>query len=508
MNLRSGLPPHLPLAALCLLAPRAAHAEEPPPRIAVVVGANAAPPGRRPLLFGRRDAETMTNVLASVGGFRPEDISLLEDPPPEALLAAVETAVHRLADRPHAVLYFYYSGHADETALYPAGRALPVARLRKLIDEAHVATKIGLVDACRGGSWTRAKGLVPDQPFAVHWPMTLDNEGSVLIASSSGLESAHESDQLQGSFFTFHFAAGLRGAADRNGNNEVTLTEAFEYANERTIRDTVRLARETQHPSYAVNLRGRRDLVLANVNASPSTVEVSEREGPLQLIHEGSGILLLEIPPGRREIRLAVPPGRYVIRKTGPGGNRIKEITVLTGASNRFDEVELALVPNDRLLVKDPGPPTFVVVHPTMPPATSVSPWIKAGFLTSAAVTAAGLGLALKFKLDIARINGDLDPYRRFPCGAGLCDVHGHLTEPLTQIEVEFFRFKRNDATRAETMANASLIVGGVAATAAGVFLWRWMREPARAEPARAALLPMTDAGGAVRPGLALALRL
>ncbi len=71
----------------------------------------------------------------------------------------------------------------------------------------------------------------------------------MLIASSSGLESAHESDRLQGSFFTYHFTGGLRGAADRNGNGEITMTEAFEYAKERTIRDTLRVASETQHPA-------------------------------------------------------------------------------------------------------------------------------------------------------------------------------------------------------------------------------------------------------------------
>jgi len=104
--------------------------------------------------------------------------------------------------------------------------------------------------------------------------------------------------------------------------------------------------------------------VLANVNASPSTVEVSEREGPLQLIHADSGLQLLEIPAGRREIRLAVPPGRYVMRKTARGGNLITEFTVVASARNRFDEEQLAPVGNVRLTVKESEPPPFVIMHP------------------------------------------------------------------------------------------------------------------------------------------------
>jgi len=35
-------------------------------------------------------------------------------------------------------------------------------------------------------------------------PLSLANEGTVLIASSSGLESSHESDAIRGSYFTHY----------------------------------------------------------------------------------------------------------------------------------------------------------------------------------------------------------------------------------------------------------------------------------------------------------------
>jgi hypothetical protein len=58
----------------------------------------------------------------------------------------------------------------------------------------------------------------------------------VLIASSSGVEKARESERVYGSFFTHHLVAALRGAADRSGDGVVTLTDPFAYARERTGR--------------------------------------------------------------------------------------------------------------------------------------------------------------------------------------------------------------------------------------------------------------------------------
>ena len=271
----------VPFAFAVLFLPSLADAAPASPRqegrVAVLVGANQAIAGRQPLRYAYRDAEKMADILTTVGDFDRARVHVLRDPDPRELLAVVQREIAAIANRPDTLFYFYYSGHADEQALYPSGKPLYIEQLRAILDDAHVALRIGLLDACRGGSWTRTKGLSAEAPFAISVPINLANEGSVFIASSSGLESAHESDAVQGSFFTYHFAAGLRGAADKSQNGEVTLGEAFDYAKEMTIRDTARYGTEPQHPSYAVNLRGRQDLVLAQVSASPSTVEVNQR---------------------------------------------------------------------------------------------------------------------------------------------------------------------------------------------------------------------------------------
>ena len=471
----------LALAVLgSLLSPgRLAAAADGPVRAAVIVGANAAAPGRRPLRFGHRDARAISEALTAVAGFAAQDIQLLTDPEPEAVVAAVKAAGRRLSGHPESLIYFYYSGHADDASLFPGGKALPTATIRAALDAAPAKVKVGIVDACRGGAWTRAKGLTPDQPFAVEWPLGLDSEGSVLIASSSGLESAHESDQLEGSFFTHHLVGALRGAADRNHNGEVTLTEAFEYAKAQTIRDTVRFARETQHPSFHVNLRGRRELVLARLGVEVSTLEVSQTSGPLELIHAGSGITLLELPPGPREVRLAVPPGAYLLRKTFPGSTLIKEIDVAGKGLVRVEEAQLTLVGESRLSAKAPS--SRAEVFPiSRPPAVrgASSGYVKPLAIGSAVAATLALGLAVKLHLDQRGIDQDLDPYRRYPCdatGERRCDESG-MTElrPPTTMEEAYALALQEDRRRLQRTRNWMLVVGGGLAAVSVPFFYRW----------------------------------
>lgn len=200
------------LAALALTAD-AVPAER---RIAVVVGSNRAVAGRAELRYAHDDARALADVLVEAGQFAPADVHVLLDPSPDAVLAALDEARALAADA-HAMVLFYYSGHADDHALYPGGAPLPLDALKVRLADERVGVRVGVIDSCRGGGWTQAKGLAVTKPFAVGLP-ALSSEGMALLASSSGLEDAHEAEALQGSFFTHHLVAGLRGAADQTGD--------------------------------------------------------------------------------------------------------------------------------------------------------------------------------------------------------------------------------------------------------------------------------------------------
>jgi hypothetical protein len=522
----------LPVVAVCLFAlgVMAAPARAAPAapaavaaRVAVLVGANGAAPGRKPLYYSHRDVDRMSEVLLAVGGFTRANVLVLKDPTPAALLRALEAASARLAGRPDSLLYFFYSGHADEVALYPGGHPVPLVRVRGIIDDARVSVKIGVVDACRGGSWTRAKGLVADEPFAVRWPLSLDNEGSVLIASSSGQESAHESDQLQGSFFTYHFTGGLRGAADRNADGVVTLSEGFEYAKEQTIRDTLRHTQETQRPSYAVNLRGRRDLVLTQVMSSPSTLAVDQKEGPLELVHAESGLRLLELPPGPRQVKLAVPPGAYLVRRRLERGNLVRELVVAAGAHSTIAEEQLTLVGHEGLAIKaasgPPPVPRMVVTTPpeviarlAPPAARPVSAWIKVGAVSSAVVAGAGLALTIKFVRDIRYYDKQLDQYRRFPCADQPLDQScksDRMTRdsPLQRQQIEHAGELAREQDQFEKHQYTAMIVTGVATAASATLFYLWVRPSRASGPAEVASLQLLPVLGPGRQGMAAFVR-
>lgn len=328
-----------------------AHAQTPAPRkVAVVVGSNAAPAGRRLLRYTHDDARSVQQVLSSVGGFAAQDVHVLLDPTPADVLAQLDQEIAALGKAaPDALLLFYYSGHADEHALYPGGRALDFAQLRKRLDNEAVGVRVGIIDSCRGGAWTGTRGLSESEAFAVNVPMQLANEGSVLISSSSGLEDAHESSQLEGGFFTHYWNAGLRGAGDRNGDLTVTLTEAFDYARGLTIRDTAIHTQSAQHPSYRMNLRGQHDLALAQLSSSPTALSLSQDRGPMQLIGLDRGLMLLEIPAGKRSVRLSVPPGRYLVRVGADGQTRAHELEVKAGSAVTVAENELELIGSPEL---------------------------------------------------------------------------------------------------------------------------------------------------------------
>jgi hypothetical protein len=332
------------LLAIALTAALPAHAQ--PRRIAVLVGANRGSPGRTELRYSYSDAEQMASVLTQLGEFSPDDVRVLRDPAPQEILDELDKDLALLgAAGGESILLLSYSGHADGAALYPGGQPLPFTRLRERLESRAATVRVGIIDTCDGGGWTGTKGFRVSAPFVDDAPMQLTSEGSVLIASSSGAEIAHESEQVYGSFFTHHFVAALRGAAQKNG--VVNLTDAFAYAKERTVRDSAAVA-EPQHPSFSMNLRGRSDLPLTRVSQSKTLVRLSETEGPLQVIHLGSGLVVMEVPAGKRVLELSVPSGRYLLRKQRETGNYSREIVVSPGEPVVVDEADLQLSPFPR----------------------------------------------------------------------------------------------------------------------------------------------------------------
>lgn len=340
-------------------------------RVAIVVGANEAPAGRRPLRYGHRDARGVGRVLRHVGGFGAEDVHVLLDPSPATVLSLLDGELRQLSERAgESLLLFYYSGHADEQALFPNGEQLLYRDLRRRLENDDAAVRVGVIDACRGGGWTGTRGLTETEAFEVNVPFELNNEGSVLIASSSGLEDAHESEELRGGFFTHHWNAALRGAGDRNGDRSVSLQEAFNYAKRLTIRDTSLHTETPQHPSFRLNLSGRRDLPLARLAGGNATVTIQQRGAPMQLVHLDTGDVVLELTAAERDAELAIAPGRYLVRTVGVSPTKASEIRVRRNRPTVLSQDDMETVDQVFLASRGIGGAVPPVTLSTLPAGT------------------------------------------------------------------------------------------------------------------------------------------
>jgi hypothetical protein len=322
-------------------------------RIAIVVGANAPPPGRPALRFAQDDARELADTLERVGGFAPSDVSVLLDPTPAEVLAAFDRTAATAAGLGGEVLFlFYYSGHSDGQLLFPHGEPLALGDLRTRVEHLGARIRIGILDTCRGGSWTQAKGLSVGPPLKMADLMNVDTEGTALVSSSSGLENAHEAAEVRGSFFTHYLNAGLRGAADRAGDGTVTLEEAFDYAKERTVRDSARIATTPQHPSFDLALRGRRDIVLTAFTSSTSALQVENNHASLEVIHLQSGVTVADAPDGQSTVHIALPPGRYLVRSVVDGKVYAKEVEVKNGETATLSSGQLEATGQGQLALK------------------------------------------------------------------------------------------------------------------------------------------------------------
>jgi Caspase domain len=358
------------LAVLGLGVPRRALAAGAARPVAVLVGANAPAPGREPLRFALSDAQLMADTLARTGRFAQGDIATLLEPKPREIIAALERAAG-VAGEPGAggLLVFYYSGHSDGQQLFPGGEPLLLGELRASIARSPARVRVAILDTCRGGTWTNTKGLSVGPPLRAVDLIDADTAGTALLSSSSGLENAHEAAAYGGSFFTHHVAAGLLGAADASGDGSVTLQEVFSYAKERTVRDSAHMAPTTQHPSFEIELRGRQDIVLAEIAHSPSVLELTQRHAH-EVVHLSSGVTAVETLPSQRTVRIALPAGQYVVRRLSDGHVLAKDVSIEPGAIVHVDESEL-IAADERLASKGDTPPFDPPSkHDTLPAST------------------------------------------------------------------------------------------------------------------------------------------
>ncbi|WP_394838566.1 caspase family protein [Pendulispora rubella] len=315
---------HSALALIAVLAGLSV-ANAAPVRILIAAGANHGLSDDRPLSHPQSDATAVRDVFTSLGWVRADHAILLRDATKGALVAAFERA--RAIAGQHAAsevtLVVYFSGHGDRASLHVHGEGLPEAELSAHIAQVPAALRIVVIDACRTTEVLRAKGMNVQPGFTVQLPAQPAATGSVWVHASADGEAAQESDEIGGALFTHFWLAGLRGAADTNGDGRVTFEESFTYAYHHTLLRSARSGGVLQRPEVTLALREAAPLVLTETAGERAQLEFPREADSLYLVYAvGSQSVVAEVSGAAdRGVRITLPRGRYIVQKrTGAHG--------------------------------------------------------------------------------------------------------------------------------------------------------------------------------------------
>jgi len=325
-------------------APTHAQSSVPLRRFALIVGSNNGGGDRDQLRYAGHDAKTIADVLQQLGGVNQVDLSLLREPDAHALDSAFDALSQRVQSErkrgQRVELVVYYSGHADETGILIGGAHYDYALLRKRIQAVPADVHIAIVDSCASGSFTRIKGGTKIPPFLRDSSNQV--EGFAFLSSSSADEDAQESDKIGASFFTYFFVAGLRGAADRNHDGKITLTEAYQFAYEQTLGRTQNTVHGPQHPAYDMHLSGTGDVVITDLrNTESALVLPSALRGHITMI-DNTGRVAIELTKDAGDpLSLALPNETYSVHVVNSGGSFEATVTLDGAGKTEFAEDSL-----------------------------------------------------------------------------------------------------------------------------------------------------------------------
>jgi len=331
----------LPFVGMFHLGVQVAHAER--VRFALVIGNNRGLSDEVGLQYAERDAERIAQVLRELGEFHEENLVVLKgrrSSDVQRALLDLQQRVQRQVSLGHQVTFVvYYSGHADSQSLHLSGTELTQREFRHAFTAAPAQSRVMIVDACRSGNATRLKGARTQARFAITLVDELKSEGFAAITSSTAYEDSQESDALKGSFFTHYLLSGLRGAADRNGDRRVSLTEVYDYAYAQTLRATSRTLSGPQHPTYDYALSGSGDLILTKVDAANGhgVLGFPWSGNFLVMRDHAEGAVAAELNSDAPHRILLLPAGKYFIRYRGKDYLMEGEVKVSAGTTTWVD---------------------------------------------------------------------------------------------------------------------------------------------------------------------------
>jgi len=213
---------------------------------ALVVGVSkySAAQGINDLNFCDDDAQAVYDFMRSPeGGSVPSgQIRLLKD------YNATRTNILNAANdlfiqaTTNDLLLFYFSGHGGPNMFVAHDQYIKHEDLRNIVNRSKAGKKICVADACFSGTWDKKSTLqskaMSDLEVEALYYATLASSGNglALLMSSQPNETSLEDQPLQMGMFTYYYIRGLRGAADDNFDNVISIQEIYDYV-KKSVRD-------------------------------------------------------------------------------------------------------------------------------------------------------------------------------------------------------------------------------------------------------------------------------
>ena len=260
---------HFAISLLVLiLSANLASAGEPVNGKALLIGIQEY--AKAPRLSGvKNDVRTLANTLVERGAYTVETVVNSAKRDDGALFgqrsereSLQQTIAQWLAGRKQdetALLYFSGHGFRDEqNRLYlaavdcdptnPEPGGIPIAWLRERLVQCAAGLTLLVLDACHAGSARSAqpKNIVRAKELTDFFEST---KGLVTLASCTGEQKSCMWPKKKQSLFTYWFAQGLCGHADREPLGEITLNELDDFLAKKVRRSALKIFSMDQTPT-------------------------------------------------------------------------------------------------------------------------------------------------------------------------------------------------------------------------------------------------------------------
>lgn len=174
------------------------------------------------------------------------------------------------------LLLFYFSGHgdlvegepyicpSDTDANYVNDTAVPLARVREIIEASRAAVKLLIFDACHLGARLGSKGFDDNKAFSEKTKRIFQGvRGLAMLASSAREETSLEAAEKEHGIFTYFLLDALKNhhVVDENDDAQISVTEIFNYV-------ASNLHRHGQQPT--IILEGSGDLPMFYISPTPT----------------------------------------------------------------------------------------------------------------------------------------------------------------------------------------------------------------------------------------------